>query len=108
VARAGGISRPSPPLDELLITLFSHGVDSIGVVPIREWRRLFSRARTRGDFIGVDEAAYPRDFGVFVRYHFDFLRKISARHPSPPTLTIDELNEFLRQTRGRYRVAWED
>ncbi len=98
----------APPFDDLLITLFSHGVDSIGVVPIREWRRLFSRARTRGDFIGVDEAAYPRDFGVFVRYHFDFLRKISARHPSPPALTIDELNEFLRQTRGRYRVAWED
>src|SRR5882724_2203363 len=98
----------APAFDELLITLFSHGVDSIGLVPIREWRGLFQRARKRGDFIGVDEAAFPRDFGVFVRYHFDLLRKISARHPSPPALTIDELNEFLRQTRGRYRVAWED
>jgi len=43
-----------------------------------------------------------------VRYHFDFLRKISARHPSPPALTINELDEFLRQTHGRYRVAWQD
>jgi hypothetical protein len=43
-----------------------------------------------------------------VRYHFDFLRKISGRHPSPPALTIDELDEFLRQTHGRYRVTWQD
>ncbi len=98
----------APAFDELLITLFSHGVDSIGLVPIGEWRRLFSRVRRRGDFIGVDEAAFPRDFGVFVRYHFDFQRKISARDPSPPVLTLEELNEFLGQADGRYRVAWLD
>jgi hypothetical protein len=98
----------APAFDELLITLFSHGVDSIGLVPIREWRGLFQRARKRGDFIGVDEAAFPRDFGVFVRYHFDFQRKISARHPSASALTLKELNEFLSQSPERYRVAWLD
>ncbi|MBI2527379.1 MAG: hypothetical protein HYV93_15505 [Candidatus Rokubacteria bacterium] len=98
----------APAFDELLLTLFSHGVDSIGLVPIARWRALFPRARKRGDFIGVDEASFPRDFAVFVRYHFDFLRKISARHPSLPALTITELNEFLSQTRDRYRIAWLD
>src|SRR5215510_1036165 len=34
--------------DELLITPFSHGVDSIGLVPIREWRSRFSRFRGAG------------------------------------------------------------
>ena len=96
------------PFDELLITLFSHGVDSIGLVPISKWRSLFPRARKRGDFIGVDEAAFPRDFGVFVRYHFDFRHKIATRHPSPPALTLNELNEFLGQAHDRYRVAWLD
>jgi hypothetical protein len=96
----------APAFDELLITLFSHGVDSIGLVPISQWRRLFSRARERGDFIGVDEASFPRDFAVFVRYHFDFLHKIRTRHPSPPALTLKELNEFLNQAREKYRVAW--
>jgi hypothetical protein len=96
----------TPAFDEVLITLFSHGVDSIGLVPIRQWRSLFSRARQRGDFIGVDEASYPRDFAVFVRYHFDFLRKISARYPDLPILTLEELTEFLSQTRDRYRVTW--
>ncbi len=98
----------TPQFDELLVTLFSHGVDSIGLVPIGKWRSLFPRALQRGDFIGVDEASFPRDFAVFVRYHFDFLRKIPARHPSPPVLTLDELNEFLAQTRDRYRIAWLD
>jgi hypothetical protein len=98
----------APAFDEILITLFSHGVDSIGLVPIRQWRGLFAGARKRGDFIGVDEAAFPRDFGVFVRYHFDLLRKIRARHPSPPVLTLDELDQFLGQARDGYRVAWQD
>jgi hypothetical protein len=94
------------PFDELLLTLFSHGVDSIGLVPIAKWRSLFHRALQRGDFIGVDEAAFPRDFGVFVRYHFDFLRKISSRHAAPPALTPEQLSEFLSQSGNRYRVAW--
>jgi hypothetical protein len=75
---------------------------------IREWRGLFQRTRKRGDFIGVDEAAFPRDFGVFVRYHFDFQRKMSARHPNASALTLKELNEFLSQSPERYRVAWLD
>jgi hypothetical protein len=96
----------SPAFDELLITLFSHGVDSIGLVPIGQWRRLFARARQRGGFLGVDEASFPRDFAVFVRYHFEFLRSISARYPIPPALTFKELDEFLSQTGNSYRVTW--
>jgi hypothetical protein len=103
-----GYLSQTPAFDELLITLFSHGVDSIGLVPIRQWRGLFPRARKRGDFIGVDERAFPRDFGVFVRYHFDFLRKIPARYASPPVLTFGELNEFLSQSHDQYRVQWLD
>jgi hypothetical protein len=48
----------------------------------------------------------PSDFAVFVRYDFDFLHKIPARHPSPPALTLKELDEFLSQANDRYRVAW--
>jgi hypothetical protein len=96
----------APAFDELFITLFSHGVDSIGLVPIEQWRRLFAHARKLADFIGVDEAAFPRDFAVFVRYHYDFLQKIAARRPHLPALTLSELDEFLGRTRSQYRVAW--
>jgi hypothetical protein len=64
------------PFDEIYVMLFSHGVESIGLTPIEHWRRILQRARSRSSFIGVDEAAYPRDFAVFVRYYFDLQQKI--------------------------------
>ena len=57
-------------------------------------------------FVGVDESAYPRDFAVFVRYYFDLKRKIHERYSLPPPATLPQLDEFLHQTKGRYRVEW--
>ena len=42
--------------------LFSHGVESVGLVPIEHWRRILLRARKEGAFLGVDERAYPPRF----------------------------------------------
>jgi hypothetical protein len=56
--------REAPSFDDVLITLFSHGVDSIGLVPIEQWRRLGQHAARGGGFIGVDERAFSRDFAV--------------------------------------------
>ena len=67
------------PFDEIYMMLFSHGVESIGLTPVEHWRKILRRARKEGTFIGVDESAYPRDFAVFVRYHFDFKRKVHSR-----------------------------
>jgi hypothetical protein len=95
------------PFDDVHLTLFSHGVDSIGLVPIDAWRRLCREARGDG-FIGVDARAFPRDFAVFVRYHDDFLRRIPARYPMPPPMTLSDLDRFLEDTQGRDRVEWRD
>jgi hypothetical protein len=54
----------------------------------------------------VDESAYPRDFGVYTRYHSDLIRKIEARYPMPVPLPVDELERFLAENEGRYRVQW--
>ena len=59
-----------------------------------------------GDFLGVDEAKYPMDFGSFIRYHTDFEAKITDRRPIPAALTLDELDQFASETKGRYRVKW--
>ena len=83
----------------------SGGVDSIGLVPIDTWRRFCAQ----GDgscFIGVDGRAFPRDFAVFVRYHFDFVRRLPARFPIPPPLTLEALATFIHDARGRYRLEW--
>lgn len=87
----------SEPFDEIYLMLFSHGVDSIGLVPIPERRRLLGHARRRGDFIGVDERTFPRDFAVFVRYHLDLKRTVSARHAIPGPLPLEQFSAFMAQ-----------
>jgi hypothetical protein len=88
--------------------LFSHGVESIGLTPIEHWRRILQRARSRSSFIGVDEAAYPRDFAVFVRYYFDLQQKIKNRYLPPPPATLKQFDDFVKENNGRYAVRWLD
>lgn len=97
---------PRDPFDEIYMMLFSHGVESVGLVPIEHWRRILLRARKEGAFLGVDERAYPRDFAVFVHYHSDVKRKIHSRYPMPPPLTLNQLDDFLAHTHRRYAVQW--
>lgn len=94
------------PFDEIFMMLFSHGVDSIGLPSIEQWREPLRRARNRGAFLGVDERAFPRDFAVFIRYYFDLLRTISVRYPMPSALTVKELDKFLDHNSSRYPVRW--
>jgi hypothetical protein len=86
--------------------LFSHGVDSIGLMPIEQWRGILGRARKKGAFVGVDERAYPRDFAVFVRYYFDLKRKIHSRYPMRPPLALNRFDEFLKEAPKCYPVQW--
>ncbi|SRR5579883_579436 len=94
------------PYDEIHMMLFSHGVDSIGLVPIERWRSLLGRARKHGDFLGVDEKAYPRDFATFIRYHTEIERKIAARYPLPGPLTLSQLETFLTEAGHYHGVDW--
>ncbi|HKT34233.1 MAG TPA: hypothetical protein VJR03_05340 [Nitrospira sp.] len=92
--------------DEIYATLFSHGVNSIGLPSIADWRALIEHASTRSKFIGVDQAAFPRDFAVYGRYHDDLLRAIPHRHVMPPSLTLAQFDQFLQGHRQRYDVEW--
>jgi hypothetical protein len=96
------------PFDEIGMMLFSHGVDSVGLVPIERWRQLLGRARKRGFFVGVDEQAYPRDFAAMFRYHTDFKEKFSARYPLPGPLPLSRLEEFVAESGRKYEVRLEE
>jgi hypothetical protein len=96
-----------PSLLEIYLMLFSHGVDSIGLVPIEGWRRILAQATERAAFLGVDPAAYPRDFGVFVRYNPDLQQKIHARYPTPSPLSLQEFEEFANQAKARHPIAFD-
>jgi hypothetical protein len=87
----------SNPYDEIRLILFSHGVESVGLASIDDWRQVLGRARKVGDFSGVDIRAYPRDFAVFARAHRE-LAKIRHLHPMPPTpLDLAQAEDFLEQ-----------
>lgn len=94
------------PYDDVRVMLFSHGVDSVGLVPVERWRSLAGRARRTGGFVGVDEKKFPRDYAAFARYH-DELEKIPARYPLPEPLGLERLDAFLEESGDRYgAVRW--
>ena len=92
--------------DEVDLMLFSHGVDSVGLVSIDEWSRILKLGGGRTSFLGVDKRAYPRDFAVFVYYHEALVEKVKSRYAMPPPLSLAELNEFLNRSSSRYQVEW--
>ncbi len=94
------------PYDEIYMMLFAQGVESVGLVPIERWRSILQRARKEGDFVGVDEKEYPRDFATFVRYHARLKKKIPARYPLPGPLPIERLDALLEETGDRYPVKF--
>jgi hypothetical protein len=93
------------PYDYIHLMLFSHGVDSVGLAPIGRWRSVLQRAVKHGEFVGVDERRFPRDFAAFVRYHAD-LKKVPTHYPMPRSLPLARLDEFLGRTSDRYPVRW--
>ena len=83
--------------DEIFLMLFSHGVDSAGLAPITRWRQLLERAKKRGDFIGVEEQAYPRDFATFIRYDTALNATVQRKTRKRGQLSSDSLNRFFSQ-----------
>jgi len=94
------------PFDEVNLTLFSHGVDSVGLVPIDRWARLLGYARKEGRFIGVDTDAFPRDFAVYARFYTELKRRVRARYPLPGPLPLARLERFLEERGAQYGVVW--
>ncbi len=95
------------PYDEIYMMLFSHGVDAVGLPSIERWREVFKKARKRGEFIGMVEDDFPRNFATLIRYYTDLKRVISARYPVPGALTLEQLDQFIEQTGDRFPVNWE-
>jgi hypothetical protein len=94
------------PFDEIGIILFSHGIESPGVVPVERWRTILDRARRRGMFIGADQQAFPQDFAGLIRYHSEIGKAFPARYPLPGPFDIGRFEQFARKSEHRYQVWW--
>jgi hypothetical protein len=97
-----------PPFDEVYLMLFSHGVESVGLVPIDHWQAIIQQARKRSGLIGVDPERYPRDFAVFLRYQEDLKRTIPARYPMAGPVLLDEFDDFLRNWADDGSREWQE
>lgn len=95
------------PFDEIAITLFSHGVESPGLVPAARWRSILDRATKRGVFLGSDEHAYPQDLASLVRYHSQFPKVFSSRYPLPGPFELGRFEQFLQENQERHQVWWD-
>lgn len=93
-----------PPFAEIHLTLFAHGVESVGLAPIERWRSIVDRATRTGRFAGVDPRAYPRDFASFVRYHHA-VAGIGQRAALPEPLPWVTVEAFVRRSAGEVRLS---
>jgi len=94
------------PYDEIYTILFSHGVNAIGLPTIDRWRAVFNYARKRGEFVGVEEDKFPRNFATLIRYYTDLKRQIHARYPVPGSLRLEQLDKFIQEAGDRFPVRW--
>lgn len=84
----------APNYREILISLFSNGVVSPGLVGVGEWEQLARQhAGERGEVIGVDPDKFPLDPGNPLRYE-DALKDAGPHRELPEPLTVDELDAF--------------
>lgn len=87
--------------DVLHLALFCHGVESVGMVTVDQWRAVLRRARVGGSFAGVSPDRYPCDLRTFFRFQ-RALRAVPQRHPVPGPLSLPEFETWLCGRAGRY------
>ncbi|WP_022873446.1 hypothetical protein [Nesterenkonia alba] len=91
----------SAPYREILISLFSHGLVSPGLVEPQRWRQLArAHAQERGEVIGIDEQAYPADTGGAFRYQ-EAMKTAGEHRELPEPLSVQDVDAFAE----RYGVA---
>ena len=94
--------------DEIGMILFSHGIESIGLLSQDRAKRILARARNRGIFVGTKEDEYPRDFTSLFNHHDAILESFPERYPMPEPLSVRSFETFLGERSGDYAATVED
>jgi hypothetical protein len=79
--------------DDIRLSIFPHGVESIGLPGISDWQAVLGHARRRGQLLAVEPSHYPRHFRALSGFH----RELSGlpRMPHVPRLSWDAVQQFL-------------
>jgi hypothetical protein len=92
------------PYDEIRLTVFPHGVESIGLPTVSEWQAVTQRARRRGELVAVDPGRYPRHFRAIPGFHRDLSRL--PRVPSSPPLGWEQARRYLAAHAAAHQVTF--
>jgi hypothetical protein len=94
----------TPAYDDIRLTVFPHGVESIGVPPIGEWQQLLKRAGRHGQLIAVEPGHYPRHFRALTGFHRE-LSRLPSR-PDVPPLAWDAARQYLDGHAATHEVTF--
>jgi hypothetical protein len=79
--------------DDIRLTIFPHGVESIGLPGIGEWQAVLGHARQRGQLLAIDTGRYPRHFRALTGFHRELDRLPHV--PAVPPLGWDAARPYL-------------
>jgi hypothetical protein len=100
---AGYLSRAAA-YDDIALTVFPHGEDSIGLAGIGEWQAVLGRARRSGRLLAVNPARYPRHFRALFGFHRELSR--FPRIPALPQLGWDAARRYLATHAAAHHVSF--
>lgn len=96
----------APPYRDIHVNVFSHGIESPGVVPAARWEEIARHHALRhGGLVGVDRERHPLDAGATLRFAASF-EALPGRHPLPPALTVEEVDRFAREAAPGVADVW--
>lgn len=91
--------------DDIVVTLFAHGVRSAGLAPAQCWEGLAGQARHIGELAGVDVRRWPLDFAALARYS-DALDRIADAPKPVPGLDWAQLSGLAAALAPEHDVTW--
>jgi hypothetical protein len=94
----------TPAYDDIRLTVFPHGAESIGLADIGDWQAVLASAREHGELIALDPGRYPRHFRALSGFHRELSRL--PRVPAPPALGWDVARRYLATHAPAHHVAF--
>ena len=101
--RLAGYLSGTPAYDDIRLTVFPHGMDSIGLAGIGEWQQMLGHARQRGQLLAIEPDHYPRHFRALTGFHRE-LSKL-PRTPATPPLGWDSARHYLASHAAAHNVS---
>lgn len=101
--RLAGYLSGAAAYDDIRLTTFPHGVESIGLPGIGEWQAVLGHAGRAGQLIAIEPNRYPRHFRALTGFHRELSRL--PRVPATPPLGWDAARQYLAAHAAAHKVT---